>query len=90
MKNPADYIMASQRNGTLYTGVTSNLPRRAYEHREAVVPGFMARYGCKLLVWFESRDDGKRHRAGETNQGRLTQEKTSADRSGESVMARSL
>src|ERR1700719_1474256 len=56
MKNPAVYIMASQRNGTLYTGVTSNLPRRAYEHREAVVPGFTARYGCKLLVWFESHE----------------------------------
>jgi putative endonuclease len=56
MKNPAIYIMASQRNGTLYTGVTSNLPRRAWEHREALVPGFTARYGCKLLVWFESHE----------------------------------
>jgi putative endonuclease len=53
MKNPAVYIMANKRNGTIYTGVTSNLSRRAWEHREALVSGFTARYGCKLLVWFE-------------------------------------
>jgi putative endonuclease len=45
--------MASRRNGTLYTGVTSNLAQRAYQHREALIPGFTARYGCKLLVWYE-------------------------------------
>jgi len=45
--------MASARNGTLYTGVSSNLPKRAFEHREGVVPGFTSRYGCKLLVWYE-------------------------------------
>lgn len=45
--------MASRRNGTLYTGVTSNLVNRAYQHREGAVPGFTARYGCKLLVWYE-------------------------------------
>lgn len=45
MKNPAVYIMANKRNGTIYTGATSNLPRRAWEHREALVPGFTARYG---------------------------------------------
>ncbi len=51
MKNPAVYIMANKRNGTIYTGVTSNLSRRAWEHRGALVSGFTARYGCKLLVW---------------------------------------
>jgi putative endonuclease len=45
--------MASRRNGTLYVGVTSNLSQRAWQHREGVVEGFTARYGCKLLVWFE-------------------------------------
>ena len=45
--------MANARNGTLYTGVTSNLPKRAFEHREGVIPGFTSRYGCKLLVWYE-------------------------------------
>jgi len=53
LKQPAVYIMANARNGTLYTGVTSNLPKRAFEHREGVIPGFTSRYGCKLLVWYE-------------------------------------
>jgi putative endonuclease len=56
MKNPAVYIMANKRNGTIYIGVTSNLSRRAWEHREALVSGFTARYGCKLLAWFEFHD----------------------------------
>ena len=47
------YIVASKRHGTLYTGVTANPPRRAYEHREGLVAGFTAKYGCKILVWFE-------------------------------------
>lgn len=53
VKHPAIYIMASQRNGTLYTGVTSNLVQRVWQHREGIGDGFTARYGCKLLVWFE-------------------------------------
>jgi putative endonuclease len=53
VKQPCVYIMASKRNGTLYTGVTANLPRRAFEHREGLVAGFTAKYGCKLLVWYE-------------------------------------
>ena len=56
MRKPAVYIMANKRNGTIYTGVTSNLSRRAWEHREALVSGFTARYGCKLLVWLEYYD----------------------------------
>jgi putative endonuclease len=56
MRNPAVYIMANKRNGTLYTGVTSNLSRRVWEHREALVSGFTARYGCKMLVYFEHYD----------------------------------
>jgi predicted GIY-YIG superfamily endonuclease len=53
MKVPCVYIMANRRNGTLYTGVTSDLPRRAHEHREGLVKGFTATHGCKRLVWFE-------------------------------------
>ena len=53
MKQPCVYIVASGRNGTLYTGVTSDLPRRAYEHREGQVDGFSQKYGCKNLVWYE-------------------------------------
>jgi putative endonuclease len=45
--------MANRRNGTLYTGVTSNLPKRAFEHREGSIPGFSSKYGCKILVWYE-------------------------------------
>jgi len=50
------YIMASRRNGTLYIGVTSDLPKRAFEHREGLIPGFTKKYGCKLLVWFAAFD----------------------------------
>jgi len=50
------YMMASKLNGTLYTGVTNDLARRVYEHRTGQIPGFTARYGCKLLVWYESHD----------------------------------
>ena len=51
------YIMASQRNGTIYTGVTSDLPARAYQHRNGLIDGFTRKYGCKHLVWFEAHDD---------------------------------
>lgn len=57
MKRPAVYIMASRRNGTLYTGVTSDLSRRAYEHRHHITPGFASRYGCKHLVWYEPHEE---------------------------------
>ncbi|MDG2532250.1 GIY-YIG nuclease family protein [Sphingomonas sp. HITSZ_GF] len=46
------YIMASGRNGTLYVGATSELAKRAWEHRNGVVDGFTKKYGCKLLVWY--------------------------------------
>ena len=54
MKQPCVYIMANKRNGTLYTGVTSDMPKRGFEHREGVIPGFSAKYGCKLLVCTKS------------------------------------
>jgi putative endonuclease len=47
------YILASAPGGTLYVGVTNNLVRRAYEHRNGVIPGFTKRYGVKRLVYFE-------------------------------------
>ena len=49
--------MASKRNGTLYTGVTSDLPRRVHEHREGILDGFTKRYGVKMLVWYEDFPD---------------------------------
>ncbi len=45
--------MASQRNGTLYVGVTSNLIKRIWEHTNDVVPGFTKKYGVHMLVWYE-------------------------------------
>jgi putative endonuclease len=57
MREPAIYLMASRRNGTLYTGVTSNLSHRVYQHREGLTPGFTKRYGCKLLVCYERYED---------------------------------
>ena len=53
---PAVYLLASQRNGTLYLGVTSNLVTRIYKHRNGLLPGFTRRYGVKRLVWFEMDD----------------------------------
>jgi putative endonuclease len=53
MKQPAIYITANKRNGTIYTGVTSDLVQRAWQHREGVADGFTKRYGCKLLVWYQ-------------------------------------
>ena len=53
MRKPCVYMMASKRHGTIYTGVTSNLSQRAYQHGESLVPGFTHRYGCTRLVWYE-------------------------------------
>ena len=51
------YILASKRNGTLYTGVTGNLEARIWQHKWDVYPGFSRKYGCKTLVWSEMHDD---------------------------------
>jgi putative endonuclease len=54
------YIMASARNGTLYIGVTSDLPARVWQHKEGITDGFTRKHGCKILVWFEQFDDIER------------------------------
>jgi putative endonuclease len=51
------YFMTNRRNGVLYVGVTSNLAKRAWEHREGVVEGFTRRYRLKRLVYAERHDD---------------------------------
>ena len=56
-KPGAVYIMASRRNGTIYTGVTSDLPARAYQHRNGLIEGFTKKYDCRRLVWYEVHDD---------------------------------
>lgn len=51
------YMLASQRHGTLYVGVTKDLVRRVYEHRTDVIPSFTSRHHVHQLVWFEIYDD---------------------------------
>ena len=51
------YMMASRRNGTLYVGVTSDLIKRVYEHKNHCMPGFTSTYSVNQLVWFESTTD---------------------------------
>ena len=55
-RTPCVYILASRRNGTLYTGVTSDLVRRVREHGNDLVAGFSQRYRTHLLVWFERHE----------------------------------
>jgi putative endonuclease len=55
-KNPAVYIVTNRRNGTLYTGVTSNLIQRIYQHKQKISGGFTARYGCSQLVFYEMHE----------------------------------
>ncbi|MDA1014012.1 MAG: GIY-YIG nuclease family protein [Planctomycetota bacterium] len=57
MKEPAVYILASQRNGTLYIGVTSDLVQRIWQHKNNVVEGFTKEYGVHMLVWYELHED---------------------------------
>ena len=57
MKQPAVYILAGKRNGTLYTGVTSDLIKRVYEHKNDLVEGFTKKYGVHRLVYFEQCED---------------------------------
>ena len=55
-RNPYVYILASGFNGTLYTGVTSNLIGRVMQHRAGTFDGFTKRHGIKRLVWYETAD----------------------------------
>ena len=55
-KQPAVYILASQRNGTLYIGVTSDLIKRIWQHREGLVEGFTKVHNVKMLVWYEQHE----------------------------------
>ena len=56
MKQPAVYILASERNGTLYIGVTSDLIQRVWQHKEGLAEGFTKTYGVKILVWYEQHE----------------------------------
>ena len=51
------YILASKRNGTLYTGVTGDLPKRVWEHKNDLIEGFTKKHGVHLLIWSEEFSD---------------------------------
>ena len=55
-RQPCVYILSNQRNGTLYIGVTSNLAKRIYQHKEKLADGFSQKYCLKNLVWYEQHD----------------------------------
>ena len=57
LRQPAIYILTNRRNGTLYTGVTSNLVRRIWQHRNSITGGFSNRYDLSRLVYYELCDD---------------------------------
>ena len=57
MRGGSVYILTNRRNGVLYIGITNNLARRVFEHREGVVEGFTKTHGLKLLVYYEQYDD---------------------------------
>jgi len=56
-KQPAVYMLASKRNGTLYIGVTSDLVKRIWHHKNNMVEGFTKRYGVHQLVWYELHEN---------------------------------
>lgn len=56
MKHPCVYILASKPNGTLYVGVTSNLPARIWQHKNNQIQGFTSKYSVHNLVWFEQHE----------------------------------
>ncbi|MDT8322182.1 MAG: GIY-YIG nuclease family protein [Xanthomonadales bacterium] len=57
MKLPCVYILASKRNGTLYVGVTSNLVKRVWEHKNNLVEDFTQKYDVHQLVWYEVHEE---------------------------------
>ena len=57
MKQPAIYILTNESHKTLYTGVTSNLVQRIYQHKNKIIEGFTAKYNCHKLVYFEVFED---------------------------------
>ncbi len=59
-KRPCVYILASRRNGTLYVGVTSDLVKRVWEHKNDLADGFTKRYGVHTLVWYEPHETMER------------------------------
>ena len=59
MKNYYVYILSSKRNGTLYTGVTSDIVKRVYEHKNGLVEGFTKKYNIHNLIWYEAHESAE-------------------------------
>ena len=57
MKQPSVYLLTNKKNGVLYTGVTSNILQRIYQHKHKMIDGFSKKYGTHLLVYYEQHED---------------------------------
>ncbi|GBE42407.1 GIY-YIG nuclease superfamily protein [bacterium BMS3Bbin10] len=55
-RHPCVYILTSRRNGTLYTGVTGDLPKRVWQHRQGDISGFTRKHGVHILIWYEMHE----------------------------------
>jgi len=87
MKQPVVYVLASARNGTLYTGVTSDLPGRVNQHKSHTIPGFTRDHRVDRLVWFEAHPTMESAiRRGETDKGMEARVEAAVDREQESAM----
>jgi putative endonuclease len=84
------YILASKPGGTLYVGVTNDLVRRIYEHREGLADGFTKRYGVKMLVYFEAHETIAAALQREKNKALVSRMENRSDRRKESSLARPL
>jgi putative endonuclease len=84
------YLLASQRNGTLYVGVTSDLRRRVWEHKNDLHDGFTTRYGVHRLVYYEVHDDIRDAIVREKRIKKWRRSEARTDRDAESDVARSL
>jgi putative endonuclease len=69
-RNPAVYILANKHNGTLYIGVTSDLMKRVWEHKQDMVEGFTRKYEIHTLVYFEQHDEMEPRRSGARSSSR--------------------
>lgn len=85
---PAVYILASKRNGTLYVGVTSNLPQRTAQHKAGVAGGFTKKYGVHTLVWYECLPTMLEAIAAEKKLKKWRRVENSAHREGKPVLER--
>ena len=85
-RQPAVYILSNKKNGTLYIGVTSNLQKRVWEHKNNMVEGFTERYGIHRLVYYELREHDVSHTKRETDEEMELGVEARTDRDEESTL----